>query len=186
MDEDITIKDDNRGKAEFYLATVTDWYPSTREAQIILDGDDSKMTKRYKTACGAVTVNSRVVVMKQSGTYVILGMLDAESSNAVEITTNSSDIFSSIASGFTVSNPMFAKYGKVAMFTTIIRASAAGDTTGWKTWATLKSGKRPCVTVLGNCQSTNFCEFGTDGTIKMAFKEIADFNYRISATYILA
>lgn len=183
MDE-LPISEQSLGDAEFHLATVTA-YSSMYGAKIRLDGQDTAMAKYYKTICGTVTVGKRVVVMKLSGTYIVLGMLDAGSSEGVEITTNSSDIFSGISSGFTVSSPVFARYGKLAMFTMIIKASAAGETTSWKTWATLKAGKRPCMIVLGNCQATNFCVISTDGQIMLSFKESADYNYRVSATYIL-
>lgn len=71
------------GKAEFYLATVKRWNSTTKEANIQLDGQDSMSSKSYKTICGAVSVNKRVVVMKHSGTFVILGVIGG-SGNAGE------------------------------------------------------------------------------------------------------
>jgi len=61
-------------KTEFYLGTVTAWSNDTGVA-VKLDGASAAMTKRYKMMymCRPLHVNSRVVVMKQSGTYIVLG-----------------------------------------------------------------------------------------------------------------
>ena len=169
------------GEAEFFLATVTAWSASNG-AKIRLDGQDTAMVKYYKTLCGAVTVGARVVVMKKSGTFVVLGMLGGESTY---ITTNVSDIFSSITSGFSVSNAAYAQYGKVAMVTALFNASQAGDTTNWKTWATIKAGKRPAAEIAMNCQATTYCILGTNGAIQLSLKQQTNFGYRVSAFYIL-
>lgn len=62
---------------EFYLGTVITWGNSGNNAgvQIQLDGDDAAMVKRYKMlkVCRDLPVGSRVVVMKQAGTYIVLG-----------------------------------------------------------------------------------------------------------------
>lgn len=63
--------------AEFYLATVT-WGDSSEGLQIKLDGETSGSTKYYKilqTGREPPTVNDRVLVMKLSGTYVVLGKI---------------------------------------------------------------------------------------------------------------
>lgn len=59
---------------EFYLATVITWSNATG-VQIKIDGQDQAMTKRYKMMlmCRPLHVGARVVVMKQSGTYIVLG-----------------------------------------------------------------------------------------------------------------
>lgn len=72
MDEEI-IKED-KSEAEFFLGTVKAWNSATG-VQIQLDGQDSAMTKRFKQmlVCRPLKVGARVVVMKHSGTYVVLG-----------------------------------------------------------------------------------------------------------------
>ena len=63
--------------AEFYLATVT-WGDSSEGLQIKLDGDSSGSTKYYKilqTGREPPSVNDRVLVIKLSGTYVVLGKI---------------------------------------------------------------------------------------------------------------
>lgn len=138
MDE-VIEKDNERGKAEFYLATVTNWFPATSEAQIRLDGDDAKMTKKYKTACGSVNVDSRVVVMKMSGTYVILGAINEDTYSKDASTA------ATIASGFVFRTGGYvARWGKVVMV--YIRfAPTSAKTTGTYHVCTLNSGYRPAI-----------------------------------------
>ena len=63
--------------AEFLLGTVTE-ISSANGIRIQIDGQDEPMTKYYKmmlTGADAPSVDDRVVVMKQSGTYIILGKM---------------------------------------------------------------------------------------------------------------
>ena len=80
----ITEQDTAGGKApetEFYLATVTAWSNATG-VEIQLDGDSAPMTKRYKMMlmCRPLHSGARVVVMKQSGTYIVLGEISLPNS----------------------------------------------------------------------------------------------------------
>lgn len=61
---------------EFYLGTVTAW-SNADGVQIQLDGQDAPMTKRFKMMQipRPIHTGERVIVMKQAGTYVILGVL---------------------------------------------------------------------------------------------------------------
>ena len=100
--------------------------------------------------------------------------------------TGSAGIFSSVASGFSVSSAVYAQWGKLAMVTALFVPSAAGTTTNWKTWATLASGKRPAAEIAADCSATTYCLIGTDGAITLSLKESANVGYRVSATYLLA
>lgn len=63
--------------AEFLLGTVTA-VSNANGIRIQIDGQDEPMTKYYKmmlTGADAPSVDDRVVVMKQSGTYIILGKI---------------------------------------------------------------------------------------------------------------
>lgn len=63
-------------EAEFYLATVGDLTSSG--VTLIFDGQTEPTTKRFKCLAsgrGSPFAGQRVVVMKQSGTYIVLGML---------------------------------------------------------------------------------------------------------------
>lgn len=59
--------------AEFYLATVTGW-SNAAGVGIQIDGQEA-CQKRYKMMlmCRPLQVGARVAVMKQSGTYIVLG-----------------------------------------------------------------------------------------------------------------
>lgn len=58
---------------EFFLATVTGW-SNASGVTIQIDGQ-SAMTKAYKMMlmCRPFHIGTRVVVMKHSGTYIVLG-----------------------------------------------------------------------------------------------------------------
>lgn len=89
MDEELQLQE--KSAAEFYLGTVKAWNNATG-VQVQLDGQDSPMTKRFKMMlmCRPLRVGSRVVVMKQSGTYIVLGEISNPNSWK-EITTLASD-----------------------------------------------------------------------------------------------
>ena len=181
MDEEVIIKDNDRGKAEFYLATVENWYPSTREAQITLDGDDARMTKRYKTACGSVSVGSRVVVMKMSGTYVVLG--------AINETTYKRDIsgVATAASGITLySGGYVARWGKVAMLYLRFQVSETFSSTT-KLIATLSEGWRPAIPADAQYWDGAGGFIDTSGRVYVYGNASSTSSYyTVYATYILA
>lgn len=79
MDEEVI--ESKQGEAEFYIGTVKSWSNATGVC-IQLDGQDAPMTKRYKMMlmCRPLKVGSRVVVMKQSGTYIVLGEISLPNS----------------------------------------------------------------------------------------------------------
>ena len=57
------------------MATVSD-YDSTNGSTLILPGETEPTTKRYKRISGlTVSAGSRVLVVKTSGTYVIIGRI---------------------------------------------------------------------------------------------------------------
>lgn len=60
--------------AEFFLGTVVSW-SNDSGVVIQLDGESSPMTKGYKMMlmCRPLPLDARVIVMKQSGTYIVLG-----------------------------------------------------------------------------------------------------------------
>ena len=80
MDEFILTEETGAGPGnhdvELYLATVNDI--TAEGATLIFDGATEATPKRFKslrTGRGSAWAGQRVVVMKQSGTYIILGML---------------------------------------------------------------------------------------------------------------
>lgn len=61
---------------QFYLATIAAW-SSSAGATLIFDGQETATTKRYKRLVNGATpaAGDRVLVLKMSGTYVILGKI---------------------------------------------------------------------------------------------------------------
>ena len=78
MNEFLTSGEENAGfqapETEFYLGTAVTWHNDTG-VQIKIDGQEEPLTKRFKMMymCRPLKVNSRVVIMKQAGTYIVLG-----------------------------------------------------------------------------------------------------------------
>lgn len=92
MDE--FVKTMNDTGAEFFLATVTAY--STTGVKIRLDGQSEAMTKRYKMlqVGRPVAIGERVIVMKMSGTYVIVGVVDnpISKSTIIDLPTNNTSV----------------------------------------------------------------------------------------------
>ncbi len=107
MDDLILTEQETAGgkapETEFFLATVTDWSNSTG-VEIQLDGDSAPMTKRYKMMlmCRPLATGMRVVVMKQSGTYIVLGEINMPNSwkriNDLSNSAALSDVISTVNS----------------------------------------------------------------------------------------
>lgn len=79
MDE-LIISDSEMQGAEFYLATITGWN-NTSGVKFQIDGQEETQ-KGYKQMlmCRPLKVGSRVVVMKYSGSYVVLGEISMPNS----------------------------------------------------------------------------------------------------------
>lgn len=67
------------GSAEFFLGTCVTWGTSgsSQGVAIQLDGQSAGMTKRFKllNVARMPVAGERVLVMKQSGTYVVIGSI---------------------------------------------------------------------------------------------------------------
>lgn len=68
-----TLADNLSGNAAFYLATVSS--VGTDGVYFTLDGQTAPTQKGYKRLQNGQTLQAgaRIVVMKQSGTYIVLG-----------------------------------------------------------------------------------------------------------------
>lgn len=178
MDE-LPISEQSLGEAEFYLATVTA-YSSNNGVKIRLDGHDSAMTKYYKT-CVPVNAGDRVVVMKYSGTFVILGAIVESGSYVV---TDPTEVFI-MSSGFECSWVYYAEWGKIAMVSASFKVIDDVTTTNWTTWATLTAGKRPPSRVVANFTRTSYCTIERNGEIQVSSTVNANTTYSFSAVYLL-
>ena len=127
---------------EVFLATVGS--SNSSGVTLIFDGAESATTKRFKCIGPRPSANDRVAVLKQAGTYIVLGAVTAGGSGSeeTEVITTISDICTS-SSDFTVTEAKYAQCGKVASF--IIKGTWNNTTTstGWVTVCTMKTGKRP-------------------------------------------
>lgn len=67
-------KDENNNEAEFYIGTLVSWSNSTGNV-LRLDGQTDNMQKPYKMLRTPRPIHSgsRVLIMKHSGTYIVLG-----------------------------------------------------------------------------------------------------------------
>lgn len=92
MDEFIQTMNDPG--TEFYLATVTAY--SSSGVKIRLDGQSEAMTKRYKMlqVGRPVAIGERVIVMKMSGTYVVIGAVNnpISKSTIIDLPTNNTSV----------------------------------------------------------------------------------------------
>ena len=182
MDEDFVLPRENEGSAELYLGTVTSWYYQDKLATIRLDGQDTEMTKKFKSACGELHSGSRVVVAKMSGTYVVLGVIDSDA----YITSNVSSV-ATADSGVTIeSGGYFARWGKVAMLYLRFKPTTAWST-GPKVIATLKSGYRPAIPANAQYWSGVGAYINTSGQVTVNGGATSTSSiYTVYSTYILA
>lgn len=67
-------------RSDFYLATVTE--VSSSGVKFLLDGQTAALAKQYKQLNTGKTlaVDDRIVVMKQSGTYIVMGRISYDNS----------------------------------------------------------------------------------------------------------
>ena len=141
--------------AEFYLATVSS--VNSSGTKLIFDGQTAASQKRYKILGTGLppAVGDRVVVMKHSGTYVVLG----------KITSNGGDVFytdtltdvATAGESFSVTTFHYSQFGKIAQFYASGKTTAALTANAWNTLLTLKSGRRPkanCIMSIWNNYST--------------------------------
>lgn len=90
-------------ETEFFLATVNSWSNATG-VKFTLDGEDGPVQKGYKMMlmCRPLHVGARVVVMKQSGTYIVLGEISLPNSRQslpdLPSTASTADIISKVNS----------------------------------------------------------------------------------------
>lgn len=190
MDEFLFDEETNAGgadhSAEFYLATVVS-NSNDGKMKIKLDGQDSAMTKWFHSMCGLVPSNTRVVVMKQSGTYVVLGPVSNADMTSFAFST-ASDIIT-LEEGFTAASCWYVQVGKVAMLFMNINVTSAITGTGTHKLGYMKSGKRPRVgTFLLSYSHTRpgYINPDPDGDVWFVGSMATGTNYYMYSTYIVA
>ena len=145
MDELFLPKNDGKLEtADFVLATVSAVY--TNGVSLIFDGQNAASQKRYRLLQTGSTVRAgeRVVVMKHSGTYVVLGgIIDG---GGIYHTSKTSD-FLTTNSNFTVNGGDFARCGNIASIYVYGDWNITGSSSDYTAF-TLKEGFRPFITCM--------------------------------------
>lgn len=181
MDE-IVLTEENEGSAKLYLGTVTSWFYQDKLAKIRLDGQDTEMTKRFKSACGELRSGSRVVVAKISGTYVVLGVIDSDA----YVTNNISSVATPGTNVTLANDGSFARWGKVAMLRLRFTPTATWAS-GPKVVATLKSGYRPVIVANAQYWSGIGAYINTSGQVTVnGGASSTSAVYTVYSTFILA
>lgn len=192
-------KENQTQQAQFFLATVDS--VSSTGLTIIPDWQTTATQKRCKTMASAYpnpAVGDRVVVMKMSGTYVVLGALTAgevesilpiskggTGQSGIYKTNDASEILVA-NSGFTVVTAEYAQYGKVAMLRCQVTPDSAHTTASMLTPATLVSGKRPVYQAMMGMYNTDVGYISTNGDLNVyGTMSLTTGRYGLYSTYLL-
>lgn len=150
----LTNEDIITPSSELSLATVISSNSTNGTVYIQFDGMTGSSGKAYKALSSAfpLEVGSRVVVMKQSGTYVVLGKISGASVFPISMggsgqsQVDSTSVISDIATAganITLSFAYYSQWGKIAMIE--INATATANISSGSVIFTLVSGKRPAL-----------------------------------------
>lgn len=170
------------GGPDFLLATVAS--TSNSGITLIFDGQTAASQKAYKNISNMdpYKVGDRVVVMKLSGTYVILGSLKT-SAYPVWKTTSVSDIITA-GSGFSITDATYYRYGRMAQLYVKASATAASSSASWKTVGTVSDGRRPVANILMLELNDHVNCLYSDGDLKVYGTYSSGASFEFSATYI--
>lgn len=169
-------------RPEFLLATIAS--TSNSGITLIFDGQTAASQKAYKNISNMdpYKVGDRVVVMKLSGTYVILGSLKT-SAYPVYTTTSVSNIITA-GSGFSITNATYYRYGRMAQLYVKASATSASSSASWKTVGTVSDGRRPVANILMLELNDHVNCLYSDGDLKVYGTYSSGASFEFSATYI--
>ena len=169
-------------RPEFLLATIAS--TSNSGITLIFDGQTAASQKAYKNISNMdpYKVGDRVVVMKLSGTYVILGSLKT-SAYPVYTTTSVSNIITA-DSGFSITDATYYRYGRMAQLYVKALATTSSSTASWKTVGTMVDGKHPVDDILMvELNGKPNCLYKS-GNLKIYGTYSSGASFELSATYI--
>ena len=172
-------------KVELLLATIDSI--NSNGATLIFDGETTATTKRYKVMVTGSYMGSgdRVVVMKHSGTYIILGEISYSGKPGSSRTTTINNIGSS-SSYFTASYAEYASTGRNAELRLKGTIGTELPSGGWTNLFTIASGKRPLMSRhYFNDYFNHAIQFSDDGTVS-AWGLAANTDVDFILAYILA
>lgn len=189
MDEFILSAEGGAGtgdhSVEVFLATVGS--STSSGVTLIFDGASAATTKRFKCIGNRPAANDRVAVLKQAGTYIVLGTISSggSGSETTDVITTISDICTSSAD-FTVTEATYAQCGKVASFIIKGKWTRTTTTTGWITVCTMKSGKRPPLEAAARAWLNTNAYLYPNGNLYFYGTITQDSAATFTATYLLA
>ena len=176
-------------RSELELATVGAVYSDG--VSIIPDGQSSASQKHYTalTTGHALAAGDRIVVVKMSGSYIVLGRIRADSGDpGVSLVTTASEIVTA-GTGWSIDSASFARWGHIAMLRIDMHTTQAMTTTPETVLATVVSGKRPKITAP--CQvgfaTDRIAIIQTNGNLQMNGYTLASgVSYTFMSVYLLA
>lgn len=145
MDEFILTEETGAGpgdhSVEVFLATVGS--ANSSGVTLIFDGASAATTKRFKCIGTQPSASDRVAVLKQAGTYIVLGAISAAGGSGSSVYTEVISEICSSSPDFTVTTAKYSQSGKLASI--FIKGKWTRTTTsqGWITCFTMNTGKRP-------------------------------------------
>lgn len=183
MDEILlTGINDTAEKPEFLLATVSAL--SNDGIQLIFDGQTEPSQKYYKRVANLSPpgTGNRVVVMKHSGTYIVLGEITSDPWT-YHYSTSISNIISA-GSGFTITSASYYRYGIVVQLYVKASATSGSSSNSWKTVGTVKSGRRPVANVLMKELNNRLTCLYSGGNLNIYGTYSSGQDFEFSATYL--
>ena len=164
MDEFILSAEGGAGtgdhSVELFLATVGSSNSSGVTLQF--DGASAATTKRFKCVGARPAAGARVAVLKQAGTYIVLGAISANGGGSGSVYTEVISEICTSSSDFTVTEAKYNANGGSASFFIKGKWNNTISTAGWITVCTLVSGKRPAFeSIARSWSSTSAFLYGT-------------------------
>lgn len=126
---------------ELFLATVGSSNSSGVTLQF--DGAAAATTKRFKCVGARPSAGARVAVLKQAGTYIVLGEISAAGGGSSSVYTEVISEICTSSSDFTVTQAKYNQNGGSASIFIKGKWTRTVSTTGWITVCNINSGKRP-------------------------------------------
>lgn len=196
--------------AEGKLSLATVYSVGEDGLRLIFDGQTEATQKSYKqlASYSSPTEGDRVVVMKMSGTCIVMGVIGNSGSiptealpivpiskggtgqTGVTITQDASEIVTA-ATGWNVTSAAFCQWGKAAMVQIDIRTTESVTVGTDTTIATIASGKRPAAVSPAQVWLTTTYRalISTDGALRLGRASAAliqeNYGFTILAVYLL-
>ena len=155
---------------------------------LIFDGQTTATTKRYKQLCTGSKIfdNKRVLVLKHSGTYIVLGTISSSGKAGATHLTNSSSI-GTASSYFSADYTEYTETGRVAQLRLKGTVTTALPSSVWTNLFTIASGKRPLMSrhYFRDYYGRDI-QISDDGTVSAWGSLAVDAKVDFVLTYILA